>query len=89
MATAKPPAHAPSSVRKRSVTLDGHKTSVSVEDDFWVALTEIAEQRRMTIAGLIETIDRDRLSTNLSAAIRLFVLCQARGSRPKSQRKNG
>jgi len=89
MATAKPPTHAPSSVRKRSVTLDGHKTSVSVEDDFWVALAEIAEQRRMTMASLIEAIDRDRLSTNLSSAIRLFVLCEARGGKPEGQHKNG
>lgn len=89
MATAKPPTHAPSSVRKRSVTLEGHKTSVSVEDEFWAALAEIAEQRRMTMASLIEAIDRDRLSTNLSSAIRLFVLCQSRGSRPRGQRKTG
>lgn len=80
MATAKPRFHAPSAIRKHSVTLHGHKTSVTVEDDFWASLTEIAERRRVTIASLIEAIDRDRLSTNLSSGIRLFVLNEVRAS---------
>lgn len=68
--------------------LNGHETSVTLEDDFWFALTQIAERRQMTAASLIETIDRERLSTNLSSAIRLFVLCQVRSGGLKGQRRN-
>lgn len=75
------PSLAKSPVRKRSVKIDGHATSVSVEDSFWEALTEIAGQRQMTIASLIEQIDRERLATNLSSGIRLFVLCEARAGK--------
>jgi len=88
MATAKPPLRAPSTVRKRSVKLDGHKTSVSIEDDFWDVLTEIAKRRRVTVTSLVEAIDRDRLSTNLSSGIRLFVLGEALGRGRKSSDDN-
>lgn len=81
MATSKPPFHAPSAIRKRSVTLDGHKTSVTVEDDFWEALAEIAKRQGLTMASIIEQIDRDRLSSNLSSGIRLFVLNEVRAGR--------
>jgi predicted DNA-binding ribbon-helix-helix protein len=59
---------------KRSVVLAGHKTSVSLEDAFWVALKEIAGEYRMTVADLIAAIDAKRQQANLSSAIRLFVL---------------
>jgi predicted DNA-binding ribbon-helix-helix protein len=63
-----------STILKRSVTLAGHRTSVSLEDAFWKALREIARRRQMTLSGLIETINVDRKRGNLSSAIRLFVL---------------
>ena len=63
-----------STIIKRSVGLDGHKTSVSLEDEFWVALKEIAPVREMTLCGLIASIDRTRSRANLSCALRLFVL---------------
>lgn len=87
MATAEPNLIAKSTIRKRSVSIGGHKTSVSLEDAFWEALAEIARQRGMPAASLIEQIDRDRLSTNLSSGIRLFVLCQARGGGLKGLRE--
>ena len=60
---------------KRSITVAGHRTSVSIEEPFWQALTEIAAERRLSVAAVIATIDRDRpAATNLSAAVRLFVL---------------
>lgn len=60
---------------KRSLTLAGHRTSVSLEEPFWAALAEIAETEGMSVAALIAGIDGSRPSdTNLSAAIRLFVL---------------
>jgi predicted DNA-binding ribbon-helix-helix protein len=63
-----------SSVLKRSIVIAGHKTSVSLEDAFWKSLKEIAGQRDMTLAELVATIDGNRNHSNLSSAIRLFVL---------------
>jgi predicted DNA-binding ribbon-helix-helix protein len=68
-----------SRVIKRSIVLDGHKTSVSLEDEFWTALKEIAAERDETVSGLVEAIDAARENTNLSSAIRLFVLVFYRG----------
>jgi predicted DNA-binding ribbon-helix-helix protein len=60
---------------KRSLTVAGHRTSISLEDAFWQGLTEIATARRSSIAGLVASLDRNRpAGTNLSAAIRVFVL---------------
>lgn len=60
-------------VRKRSVTVAGHRTSVSLEEPFWRALWEIAARRGVSVPALIEHIDRTR-EVNLSSAIRVFVL---------------
>jgi predicted DNA-binding ribbon-helix-helix protein len=59
---------------KRSVHPAGHKTSVSIEDDFWTALKDISGARHMTMSALIHEIDNQRNHGNLSSAIRLFVL---------------
>ena len=63
-----------SSVLKRSIVIAGHKTSVSLEDAFWDSLKEIAGERDMTLADLVASIDANRNHSNLSSAIRLFVL---------------
>ncbi len=63
-------------VQKRSVVIEGHKTSVSLEDAFWLRLKIIAAQRKQTIAETIGEVDAGRTNTNLSSAIRLFVLDQ-------------
>jgi predicted DNA-binding ribbon-helix-helix protein len=63
-----------SSVSKRSIIIAGHKTSVSLEDEFWDSLKEIARERGMTLGSLVAAIDDDRERANLSSAIRLFVL---------------
>jgi predicted DNA-binding ribbon-helix-helix protein len=68
-----------SSVVKRSVFPAGHKTSVSLEDDFWKALKEISGARQKTQSALIHEIDQARQQGNLSSAIRLFVLKFYRG----------
>ncbi|MBA8878678.1 ribbon-helix-helix domain-containing protein [Phyllobacterium myrsinacearum] len=62
-------------VRKRSVTIRGHRTSFSLEDPFYEIITSIAQSREMTVAGLIADIDegRDR-NSNLSSALRIYVL---------------
>lgn len=61
--------------QKRSVTLSGHRTSVSLEDEFWTALQEIAASSGQNMAALIDEIDkRHGRGKNLSSALRLFVL---------------
>ena len=64
---------------KCSIVLAGHKTSVSLEDEFWTTLKEIASDRRMTLSELISGIDKQRQHGNLSSALRLFVLDYYRG----------
>jgi predicted DNA-binding ribbon-helix-helix protein len=64
-----------SSIRKRSVTIAGHSTSVSLEAAFWDVLKHIAAARDVSINALIESIDEGR-SGNLSSAIRVFVLAE-------------
>jgi predicted DNA-binding ribbon-helix-helix protein len=61
-------------VAKRSIVIAGHKTSVSLEDQFWTALKEVAAHRDLTVSELVGAIDDDRQHGNLSSAIRLFVL---------------
>lgn len=60
---------------KRSVTIDGHRTSVSLEDPFWKALSVEAAARGVTRAVLIGQIDHARPpEVGLATALRLFVL---------------
>lgn len=67
------PAYRPTDMRKHSVTVAGHRTSISLEVAFWEALQDIARSQNMSINKLIAEIDEAR-STNLSSAIRVFVL---------------
>ncbi len=60
---------------KRSLTISGHRTSVSLEDPFWEALAEMAATRKQSLASVIASIDQRRpAGRNLSAAIRIAVL---------------
>ena len=60
---------------KRSLTLRGHRTSVSLEEDFWRAFREIAEEKSMPINALAAEIDEARgVEAGLASAIRLYVL---------------
>ena len=61
-------------VVKRSIVVGGHKTSVSLEDEFWAALKKIALRHRITLSDLVGSIDSQRQHGNLSSAVRLFVL---------------
>ena len=66
-----------SPVLKRSIVIAGHKTSISVEDEFWNSFKEIAGERGMTVAALVGAIEGGRKHANLSSAIRLFdLLCE-------------
>ncbi|GAB5506959.1 MAG: ribbon-helix-helix domain-containing protein [Rhizobiaceae bacterium] len=71
-----------STVRKRSVSIGGHRTSYSIEDAFQAELNTIAETRGISLAALIAEIDAERDSeTNLSSALRLFVLNELKRAR--------
>ena len=61
-------------MRKRSIKIAGHATSISLEDEFWDALNDIAERKSLGITALIELIDKQRKTDNLSSAIRLYIL---------------
>lgn len=60
-------------VVKRSVTIAGHTTSISLEEPFWKALRTLAKAEGRSLAALITDID-ERRGTNLSSALRLYVL---------------
>jgi predicted DNA-binding ribbon-helix-helix protein len=63
-----------STIVKHSIVIDGHKTSVSLEDAFWSELKEIAHTQQATLSALVAKIDETRQHGNLSSAIRLYVL---------------
>jgi predicted DNA-binding ribbon-helix-helix protein len=66
---------------KRSITVAGHRTSISLEAEFWTALAEAATVRGLAVAALVAQIDEGRGGRNLSSALRVFLLNEAR-SRP-------
>jgi predicted DNA-binding ribbon-helix-helix protein len=67
-----------SGIVKRSVSIAGHRTSVSLEAPFWEALREIAQARGASVQQLVGAIDAGRGGQNLSSAIRVFVLAAVR-----------
>jgi predicted DNA-binding ribbon-helix-helix protein len=67
-------------VHKHSIEIAGHRTSITLEAEFWAALREIAEERRMTLRALVAEIDEGRGEHNLSSAIRLRVLAHYRAA---------
>ena len=70
-------------MRKRSITIHGHPTSISLEDEFWNELASIARLRKLSLNGLVTEIDKARDTRtsgggNLSSALRVYVLSQAK-----------
>lgn len=63
---------------KRSVSIAGHRTSISLEEPFWEILRTIAEREKISLQALIGRIDSERGEQNLSSAIRVFVLMDVR-----------
>lgn len=64
---------------KRSVTLAGHRTSISLEAEFWQALADIAAEKGRPLARIIDEVDkREGRDQNLSSALRVFVLAYFR-----------
>jgi two-component system cell cycle response regulator CpdR len=64
----------PQTIIKRSIALGTRKTSVSLEDPFWLALKEMAAEQGMTVTKLISRIDAGRNEANLSSALRVHVI---------------
>ena len=64
-------------MQKRSLTIHGHRTSISLEEPFWVALNDIAKARQQSVASLVQIIDKGRVG-GLSSAIRIFILAELR-----------
>lgn len=66
--------------RKRSLSIAGHRTSISLEAPFWEALKEIAASEDRPIAALVAEVDSSRGALNLSSALRLHALAHYRKS---------
>ena len=64
-------------MQKRSLTIHGHRTSISLEEPFWIALNDIAKARQQSVASLVQMIDKERVG-GLSSAIRMFILVELR-----------
>jgi predicted DNA-binding ribbon-helix-helix protein len=67
-----------SPILKRSIVIAGHKTSVSLEEPFWLCLREIAEAQQASVSSVVADIEASSLGGNLSSAIRTFVLNKVR-----------
>lgn len=71
-------------MRKRSISLKGHRTSVSLEDEFWAALERFAAEDERSLPKLIYDIDRERMKQTpppgLASALRVYVLRRMSGS---------
>jgi predicted DNA-binding ribbon-helix-helix protein len=63
---------------KRSLTIAGHRTSLSLEPEFWQALQEAAQAEKRTLATLVGEIDQSRGTRNLSSAIRVWLFARAK-----------
>ena len=61
-------------MKKRSVKIAGHATSITLEEEFWSVLKKQAEQEKLSMNALITRIDEQRNTGNLSSALRLYVL---------------
>ena len=68
-------------LKKRSVLLSGHATSIALEPEFWAVLDEMAAKRGSSLAALIVSIDRGREGRPLASACRVAALGHARGER--------
>lgn len=73
-----------SGVRKRSLAIAGHRTSVSIEAPFWDELNRLAKLRGLSVQGLVAEIDGARSGANLSSAIRVYVLAAVKAGQPNS-----
>ena len=64
--------------QKRSFTIHGHRTSISLEAAFWEALKQVAVEDGLSLSAIVARIDAERGATNLSSAVRVWVLSRYR-----------
>lgn len=70
-------------LRKRSVLLAGHATSIALEPEFWAVIDEMAQARGVSLAGLVLDIDSGRGERPLASACRVAALAHAREETPQ------
>ncbi|QDH14850.1 aryl-sulfate sulfotransferase [Oecophyllibacter saccharovorans] len=76
----------PSGLRKRSISLSGHRTSIALEPEFWAVLEEMAQHQQQALAALVTSLDRQRLPTQpLSSLLRLAALRHLRAQQLPSE----
>ena len=61
-------------MNKHTVELNGHDTSVFIEEEFWLELKHISKLKKKSISVLISDVDKNKKTQNLSSAIRLYIL---------------
>lgn len=74
-------------MQKRSFSIAGHRTSIALEPEFWLAFEDIASARGLSLAALVREIDETRLEANLSSAIRLSILAWYRTAAARPSEK--
>ncbi len=75
-------------LRKRSISLSGHATSVALEPEFWAVLDRIAAEAGLSQAGLMKRVDERRGRTPLASACRLLALAWAGGDRSFAEQES-
>ncbi|MFN3827752.1 MAG: ribbon-helix-helix domain-containing protein [Micavibrio sp.] len=63
-------------MKKRSIKISGHSTSISLEEPFWIVLKQLADEQETSLNALVEQVDKERSEDNLSSALRLYVLSE-------------
>lgn len=63
-------------MKKRSIKIAGHSTSISLEEPFWIILKQLADEEKSSLNALVESVDKKREDANLSSALRLYVLAE-------------
>lgn len=63
-------------MKKRSIKIAGHSTSISLEEPFWIVLKQLADEQKLSLNAMVESVDKARENTNLSSALRLYVLAE-------------
>ena len=63
-------------MKKRSIKISGHSTSISLEEPFWIILKQLADEEKSSLNALVEGVDKKREDANLSSALRLYVLAE-------------
>lgn len=67
------------SVKKYSVMISGHRTSISLEPEFWAEIKRLAREKNVSVPMLVAEVDNDRKG-NLSSALRLYVLASLKST---------